>query len=133
MGRKWSWWIEILYVRTDVFKYGGRKAILRFASLQLCFAKIAIALRCKIRFEFLSVYVINLLFFLWQSKKYTIRFPIPLNPSVRRYRRVYILILNFTLNYAMHFSKKTINPTCQCFLFVTFLSRKKSDKTHLII
>ena len=62
--------------------------------------------------------------------KSIICFHIPLNPSVRRVRRVYTLILNFTFNYAMHFSKKTINPTCQCFLLVTFLSRKKSNKTH---
>jgi hypothetical protein len=68
--------------------------------------------------------------FLWQSNlKSIICFHIPLNPSVRRVRRVYTLILNFTLNYAMYFSKKTINPTCQCFLLVTFLSRKKSN-TH---
>ena len=68
---------------------------------------------------------------LWQpNKKAVIYFQIPLNPSVRRVRRVYTLILNFTFNYAMHFSNKTINPTCQCFLLVTFLSRKKSDKTR---
>ena len=68
--------------------------------------------------------------FLWQyNLKYTICFYIPLNPSVRRVRRVYTLILNFTYNHAMNFSKKTINPTCQCFLLVTFLSRKKSN-TH---
>ena len=80
-----------------------------------------------------SLFLLKCYFFksLWQSnKKSVICFYIPLNPSVRRVRRVYTLILNFTLNYAMHFSKKTINPTCQCFLLVTFLSRKKSDKTH---
>ena len=70
--------------------------------------------------------------FLWQfTKKSIICFQIPLNPSVRRVRRVYTLILNFTFNYAMHFSKKTINLTCQCFLLVTFLSRKKSDKNRI--
>ena len=41
---------------------------------------------------------------LWQpNKKAVIYFQIPLNPSVRRVRRVYTLILNFTFNYAMHF------------------------------
>ena len=68
---------------------------------------------------------------LWQSDKKSVIYPhIPLNPSVRRVRRVYTLILNLTLNYAMHFSKKTINLTCQCFLLVTFLSRKKSNKSR---
>ena len=78
-----------------------------------------------------SLFLLKCYFFksLWQSNlKSIICFHIPLNPSVRRVRRVYTLILNFTFNYAMHFSKKTINPTCQCFLLVTFLSRKKSDK-----
>ena len=80
-----------------------------------------------------SFYLLKCYFFksLWQSNlKYTICFYIPLNPSVRRVRRVYTLILNFTYNHAMNFSKKTLNPTCQCFLLVTFLSRKKSDKTR---
>jgi hypothetical protein len=67
---------------------------------------------------------------LWQSnKKAIIYLHIPLTPSVRRVRRGYTLILNFTYNHTMHFSTKTINPICQCFLLVTFLSRKKSD-TH---
>ena len=83
---------------------------------------------CKSSFFLLKCYFCKIL---WQyNLKYTICFYIPLNPSVRRVRRVYTLILNFTYNYAMHFSTKTINLTRQCFLLVTFLSRKKSDKTH---
>ena len=67
--------------------------------------------------------------FLWQSNlKSIICFYIPLNPSVRRVRRVYTLKSNLTYNYAMHFIQRAINLTCQCFLLVTFLSRKKSDK-----
>ena len=54
---------------------------------------------------------------LWQSnKKSVIYLQIPINPSVRRVRRVYTLKSNLTYNYAMHFSKKTIN------LFLSMLS-----------
>ena len=96
---------------------GGSQAILRFAPLQLRFAKIATALQ-----RYFCI-------LLWQfNSKSIICFHIPLNPSVRRVRRVYTLILHFTYNYAIHFGTKTINPFCQCFLLVTFLSRKKSDK-----
>ena len=98
---------------------GGSQAILRFAPLQLRFARIATALQ-----RYFCI-------LLWQfNSKSIICFHIPLNPSVRRVRRVYTLILHFTYNYAIHFGTKTINPFCQCFLLVTFLSRKKSDKTH---
>ena len=98
---------------------GGSQAILRFAPLQLRFAKIATALQ-----RYFCI-------LLWQfNSKSIICFHIPLNPSVRRVRRVYTLILHFTYNYAIHFGTKTINPFCQCFLLVTFLSRKKSDKTR---
>ena len=78
-----------------------------------------------------SFYLLKCYFFksLWQSNlKSIICFQIPLNPSVRRVRRVYTLKSNLIYSHAMHFSKKTLNPTCQCFLLVTFLSRKKSDK-----
>ena len=80
-----------------------------------------------------SLFLLKCYFFksLWQSnKKAVIYFQIPLNPSVRRVRRVYTLILRFTFNYALHFSTKTFNLTRQCFLLVTFLSRKKSDKSR---
>ena len=79
-----------------------------------------------------SFFLLKCYFFkslLQSNKKSVIYLQIPLNPSVRRVRRVYTLILNLTLNYAMHFSKKTINQIRQCFLLVTFLSRKKSN-TH---
>ena len=35
---------EIMFESTEICQYGGREAILRFAPLQLCFAKIATAL-----------------------------------------------------------------------------------------
>ena len=125
---------EILFESTDI---GLRHLISHLTVTARCFA-------CKTRrrlrqFSTLekpyfkpSFYLLKCYFckFLWQSNlKYTICFYISLNPSVRRVRRVYTLILNFTYNYAMHFSKKTINPIRQCFLLVTFLSRKKSN-TH---
>ena len=53
-----------------------------------------------------SLFLLKCYFFqsLWQSnKKAVIYFQIPLNPSVRRVRRVYTLKFNFTSNYAMHF------------------------------
>ena len=143
---------DVTYVRTPLWKGNLRTEIL-FASTDIWFktphqSRIRSTARCfacktwrRLRqFSTLekpfckpSLFLLKCNFckFLWQSNlKYTICFYIPLNPSVRRVRRVYTLILNFTYNYAMHFSTKTINPTCQCFLLVTFLSRKESDKTH---
>ena len=113
---------EILFESTDI---GLRHLI------SLAYAQQLLPLEkpyFKPSFYLLKCYFCKLL---WQSnKKSVIYLQIPLNPSVRRVRRVYTLILNFTYNHATHFSKKTINPTCQCFLLVTFLSRKKSDKTR---
>ena len=95
-----------------------RRRLRQFSTLEKPFCKTSLfLLKC------------NFCKFLWQPNlKYTICFYIPLNPSVRRVRRVYTLKSNLTYNYAMHFSKKTINQIRQCFLLVTFLSRKKSDK-----
>ena len=125
---------EILFESTDIWFMTPHQS--RIRSTARCFA-------CKTRRRLRQFSTLEKPYFkpsfyllkcyscksLWQSNlKSIICFYIPLNPSVRRVRRVYTLILNFTFNYAMHFSKKTINPTCQCFLLVTFLSRKKSDK-----
>ena len=111
--------ISHLTVTARCFACKTRRRLRQFSTLEKPFCKTSLFLfECYFCKSF------------WQSnKKSVIYFQIPLNPSVRRVRRVYTLILNFTYNHAMHFSTKTINPTCQCFLLVTFLSRKKSN-TH---